>query len=82
MQHVQGPAGRAYAALLQLMRDYLDVERSFAGADRHSRALLCPQLSLAFHFMFSCAVNQWVVVVYGWSSVCQCSFLFFLGLVV
>ena len=32
MQHLQGPVGRTSAALLQLIRDYLDVERSFAGA--------------------------------------------------
>lgn len=31
-QHVQGPAGRASAALLQLIQEYLVVERSFAGA--------------------------------------------------
>ncbi|CAN0504671.1 unnamed protein product, partial [Ectocarpus sp. 12 AP-2014] len=32
-QHVQGPAGRASAALLQLIQEYLVVERSFAGVD-------------------------------------------------
>ncbi|CAM9950487.1 unnamed protein product, partial [Ectocarpus sp. 12 AP-2014] len=33
LQHVQGPAGRASAALLQLIQEYLVVERSFAGVD-------------------------------------------------
>ncbi|CAM9661677.1 unnamed protein product, partial [Laminaria digitata] len=33
VQHVQGPAGRASAALLNLIQEYLNVERSFAGGD-------------------------------------------------
>lgn len=31
LQHQKGPVGRTCAALLHLAREYLDVERSFAG---------------------------------------------------
>lgn len=52
LQHVQGPAGRASAALVQLIREYLDVERSFAGILLFFCLFCCPQAD-NIHTFFS-----------------------------